>query len=317
MNRFDRVISILTLLHTKRVITAKELADRFAVSERTIYRDIRTLENAGVPIGSEAGVGYFLDKSYRLPPVMFEREEAVALLVAEKFVNGLSDSATGRAYERALDKIKAVLGQQDKDYINTLSKHVGVHQWRAETTSEDRWFTPIQKGIVFAYQLSIRYHSHYNDSTTLRTVEPIGLYYYSQHWHLIAWCQMRNAYRDFRLDRILELEVLNEHFNRRQRASLEEYLSSLNPSEDLTQVVIRVQRDIAALMQNQKFYYGYVSEHNVDQHWLEMHFLIAELDYFARWIISYTNGIQVVAPQALRSQMLELIAELHQVYKGS
>lgn len=86
MNRFDRVTSILLLLQTRSVVTARFLADQFAVTERTIYRDIRTLENAGVPIGAEAGVGYFLEKGYRLPPVCFTTDEAASLLLGEKLL---------------------------------------------------------------------------------------------------------------------------------------------------------------------------------------------------------------------------------------
>ena len=118
MNKFDRIIAILIALQTQRVVTAQSLADRFEVSLRTIYRDIRTLENAGVPIGAEAGIGYFIEKSYQLPPIMFDQEEAVALVVGEKFVEQYSDQQTSTQYANAVDKVKAVLKTAEQDYLH-------------------------------------------------------------------------------------------------------------------------------------------------------------------------------------------------------
>lgn len=310
MNRFDRVIAILTLLQTKRVVTAQEMAERFTVSERTIYRDLRTLENAGVPIGAEAGVGYYLDKSYRLPPIMFARDEAVSLLLAEKFIKGIREQKIGKAYLSALDKVKAVLGHQDQDYLDTLAQYVDVHIGPQPVTTQDQWLDEIQQAVVYAHPIAITYFSHYSGETSKRTVEPIGLYYYSRHWHLIAWCRSRNNYRDFRIDRILELTLQKTRFERHQRASLQEYLRGLTQPEDLHRVVIRIKRDIAPFMQNQKYYYGFVDEQEADDLWLEMTFLISELEYFARWIMSYTDAVKILEPTALTQVLQELMGEL-------
>ncbi|MCJ8300933.1 MAG: HTH domain-containing protein, partial [Pseudomonadales bacterium] len=126
MNRFDRVTSILLLLQTRSVVTAGFLAEHFSVSERTIYRDIRTLENAGVPIGSEAGVGYFLDKGYHLPPVSFTLDEAASLLIGEKLLVSSLDPASLQDYKHLLNKVRAVLDVADKDYLNSLDADIEV-----------------------------------------------------------------------------------------------------------------------------------------------------------------------------------------------
>ena len=120
MNRFDRVTSILLLLQTRSVVTARFLSEHFNVSERTIYRDIRTLENAGVPIGAEAGVGYFLERGYRLPPVSFTLDEAAALLLGEKLMVSSLDADSLRDFNQALNKIRAVVSSSDKDYLSSL-----------------------------------------------------------------------------------------------------------------------------------------------------------------------------------------------------
>jgi len=106
MNRIDRLTAILIQLQTKRWITSTEIAARYEISQRTVYRDIRALEEAGVPIGSEAGKGYFLVDGYRLPPVMFTREEAGALLIAEKLVNKLTDRSVKKNFDSAIDKMQ-------------------------------------------------------------------------------------------------------------------------------------------------------------------------------------------------------------------
>ena len=126
MNRFDRVTSLLLLLQTRSVVTAQFLADYFDVSERTVYRDIRTLENAGVPIGAEAGVGYFLDKGYRLPPVSFTLDEAASLLLGEKLLVSSLDANSLQDFKQALNKIKAVIDSTDKDYLSSFDADIEV-----------------------------------------------------------------------------------------------------------------------------------------------------------------------------------------------
>ena len=316
MNRFDRVISILTLLHTKKVITAKEISQRFQVSERTIYRDIRTLETAGIPIGSEAGIGYYLDKSFRLPPIMFDQEEAVALLLAEKFIASIQDQKTNQAYKRALDKVKAVLESEQLEYVNRLADHIDVHTGIkvAETLlEEDQWLNPIQRAIVFSCQIRMKYFSHYRQAHSERTVDPIGLYHYSRHWHLIAWCHDRENYRDFRLDRIQALDVLQEHFRRHDHLTLADYLESLSSPNDLHQVVIHVRIDIATFMQNQKYYYGFIKEERLDEQWLAMTFLVSQFEYIGRWLLGYTDAVKIESPSTMKQTMLRLLDELNSV----
>ena len=114
MNRIDRVTAILIHLQSRRVVKAQEIAERFGISLRTVYRDIRTLEAAGIPLLGEAGVGYSIMEGYRLPPVMFTKEEATAFLTAEKLIEKLTDTSTEESYKSAMYKIKAVLNAAEK-----------------------------------------------------------------------------------------------------------------------------------------------------------------------------------------------------------
>ncbi len=313
MNRFDRVTAILVQLQTKRVVTAQELAEKYEVSLRTIYRDIRTLENAGVPIGAEAGIGYFLDKGYQLPPVMFTQEEAAALLVGEKFVKRLNDSVTAGAYGAALDKIKAVLSHQDKAHLDTLSQSIDVYSPQAtlRPEPENGWLVNCQRALSQGRVIHIRYHTHYRDVLTEREVEPIGLYHYSNHWHMIAWCRYREDYRDFRLDRIQAMTLQQAHFSRRSRQSLDEYLQATQQKTEMHRVRVQFRNDVVEYLGEQRYYFGFVAESEVEHEGaVEMEFLTPSLEYFARWLLSYTDAVEVLEPIELQQQMQKLVEDV-------
>src|SRR5918993_4528957 len=133
MNRIDRLTAILIQMQTKRVVKAEEIADRFEISLRTVYRDVKALMEAGVPIGSEAGKGYFIVDGYHLPPVMFSQHEASAMSLAGKLVEKMTDLSVRKAYESALLKIKSVLNQSEKDHLENLQSSIQVLRYPEET----------------------------------------------------------------------------------------------------------------------------------------------------------------------------------------
>jgi predicted DNA-binding transcriptional regulator YafY len=138
MNRIDRLQATLIHLQSKRVVKAQEIADRFEISLRTVYRDIRSLEESGVPIGAEAGVGYFLLENYHLPPVMFTHEEASALLFGEKLMEKMSDEKTRNEFRSAIYKIKAILKPGEKDHLEKLNDRIAVFNLNAMSDRFER-----------------------------------------------------------------------------------------------------------------------------------------------------------------------------------
>ena len=173
MKRIDRLTAILIQLQTKRIITGQEIAERFDISLRTVYRDIRALENAGVPIGSEAGLGYFLSEGYHLPPVVFTKDEAGSLMMGSKLIEKFSDPSVNRHFAMALDKVKAVLGKNEKDHLNTLTSYIEVLKSSPGTKTgfPNDLLLDIQSVLGQNRLIQIQYTSGSKAETTQRRIE--------------------------------------------------------------------------------------------------------------------------------------------------
>ncbi len=208
--RISRLTEIITQLQTKRLLTASELAAKFSVSIRTIYRDIRALEQAGIPIYVEEGKGYGIMDHYRIPPVMFTEREANALITVEQLVLKNKDSSLVKDYSDAIDKIKSVLNQNTKDKANLLTERTQSSQFKdIERTSTH--LSALQFALTNFLLVKIVY-TNAADETTNRTVEPFAFLNAREGWLLVAWCRLRKDFRHFRLDRIGKLEVLSKDF---------------------------------------------------------------------------------------------------------
>ena len=315
MNRLDRLHAILTTLQSKRVVRAEELADRFNVSIRTIYRDMRALEAGGVPIGAEAGLGYFIGDGYYVPPVMFTREEAQSLLIAGKMVDRFTDQSVRQHFKDALTKVKSVLDIEKKDELASLEKDIVISPFLSNSPEQkgSLFLDQIQKALAQSQPLEIEYFSRGKGEETKRTVEPIGLTYYTDNWHLIAWCRMRKDYRDFRLDRIARLKLLDEKYQRFKHPRLKEYLESLANETELELCSIRVDTSIHRFLENMKYRMGLIREDKIgDTH--EMQFASYNLETVARWILMMGENVEIIQPERLKLRVQELVSELGEYY---
>lgn len=217
--RLSRLIAILTQLHTKRLLTATNLADKFNVSVRTIYRDIRALEQAGVPVLTEDGKGYTLMEGYRVPPVMFTEAQANALITAEQLVLRNKDTSFIKDYSEAIDKIKAVLRYTVKDKANLLAERTRFDQnINRERNSNN--LSDLQFALTNFLLTKIEY-TNAEEITSTRLIEPFALLS-TENWLLIAYCRFRKEFRFFRLDRITKMEILTEKFEP-HNMTLQEY----------------------------------------------------------------------------------------------
>ncbi len=311
MNRLIRLTAILTQIQTKKVIKAKEIADRFNISIRTVYRDIRVLENAGIPIGSEPGVGYYLVPGYSLPPVRFTDEEANALLLGEKLIEGMSDKSISKEFKSAMYKIKAILDSSSKMNLEFLDSSIKVYNPRKKQISH---IVKIQKAIPDQKKLQIDYYSFYSEENTTRLINPIGLYYYSNSWHLIAFCNLRNDYRDFKVERIQKIIKINDPFLISKYNSLEEYIKKVRNKFELILVKVKFKNEITKFIDEQKYYYGFI-EKTKNTNETEMIFMVSSLDFMARWLISFGKDVKIILPKTLEDNIKKLIDELVFYYK--
>ena len=223
MRRADRLFRIVLELRNDKPITAHKLADRLEVSERTIYRDIQDLTLSGIPIVAEPGSGYRLMDGYRLPPLMFDQAELEALLLGIQMVGVWSDSELAQAAERAAAKIDAVLPERLRPELDRNDLLVPP-------------FGPDEEVANYLHQLrgtirnQIKVHFHYqraDGQLSDRIVRPLGLAYWGRTWTLISWCELRNGFRNFRLDRMNRLVENGQPFEQETGKTLKDYLATV------------------------------------------------------------------------------------------
>ena len=220
MRRADRLFEIIQLLRRKPTVKARELGEALEVSERTIYRDIRDLMASGVPIEGEAGVGYVLKAGYDLPPLMFKEQEIEALVLGARIVESWADQELATAATDAIAKIEAVIPERLRDYMART----------ALLAPEMHYMEPLTFDLAHlrrAVRSQIKVHFRYRDVLkrgSERTVRPLSLAYFGPVWVLAAWCELRDDFRTFRLDRITGFAVTAEHFKTERGKSLHDFL---------------------------------------------------------------------------------------------
>lgn len=222
MRRADRLIKIVHYLRRmRRAVTARQIADRFEICQRTVYRDIRDLMNSGVPIYGEAGVGYLIDKKYHLPPVMFDFDELEAIVLGINMVRTWTDEKFSEIAESALEKVQAVLPESllnDMQQLTTYSEESsGKIPWEVS-------FSDIRECIRSRHKIKFHY-TDLSDKTSNRTIRPLSLVFFGPVWLVLGWCETRKDFRNFRLDRMAELAIPGTTFKDEKGKTLEAYLA--------------------------------------------------------------------------------------------
>lgn len=304
--RFDRIIAILIQLQSKKIIRAQELANRFEVSLRTIYRDIRTLEASGVPIYSEAGVGYALMEGYHLPPVMFTREEIGSFMAAGKLMQKFTDLQLENHYTSAMYKLKAVLRNADKDWVSTIDSKVLIQSpQRLFNDKAPNALTILFESIGDKKQVVLSYQSLNADEVTERLVEPVGVFHSTTYWYIFGYCHLRKDYRQFRTDRIQEIKKTDKLYSLEHK-ELETYLNK-NKSADAIRVRIKVNKKEAKYLVSTREGYGFVSEKEVGNQ-IEMTFMSWDIEEsFPRWYLMFGDFATIIEPEKLKNRVLELL----------
>lgn len=226
MSKSERLFELLTLLRSKRyAVTAAQLAELMEVSERTIYRDIQSLINSGVPIHGEAGVGYMLQAGSHLPPLMFTEKEMVALELGMRMVRAWSDDELALASRTASAKILSVLPDKLKQQLESFPIFVPEIHTASEAATRGKM---LRHATDAKLKIAIEYADQQGAKTS-RCLQPLGQIFWGKVWTLVAWCELRNDYRHFRIDRIEKLTILDLAFETSTEKCLEHYIKTHAP----------------------------------------------------------------------------------------
>jgi len=226
MRRADRLFQIIQFLRTRRVTTASWLSERLEVSERTVYRDIKDLVSSGVNIEGEAGIGYVVRKGFDLPPLMFSKEEISALALGASIVESWSDPALATAAKSALSKIETVLPPDLQDGFKKAKMSAPFTQI---SSSDSTKMATIRNAADNLNKISLEY-TRADGLISKRMIWPLGLFFWGGLWTIGAWCELRESFRVFRLDRIITLETLDDTFSTENGKSLDDFIEEQKQS---------------------------------------------------------------------------------------
>jgi len=224
MRRADRLFEIIQILRRRNLTRARDLAEKLEVSERTIYRDVQDLMASGVPIDGEAGVGYVLRKGFDLPPLMFDEQEIEALVLGARIVQSWADPKLAEAATNVIAKVEAVVSPRlRKVMAETALLAPANHD--SEPISVDP--SELRDAVRSSHKVHFDYHDE-DGNPSQRTVRPLALAFYGRVWLLVSWCEMRNDFRSFRLDRMRALQILTETFAPEPGKTIEDYMRQNN-----------------------------------------------------------------------------------------
>lgn len=318
MNRIDRLTAIIIFLEGRKYVPINEIAERYGISERTAYRDLKALEEAGVPIGIETGKGYYILRGYHLPPVMFSKSEAMSLLAAERLMQRWSNSELGQAYHSALDKIRSTLPPDDKDYFEAMDHHVGnlYPEPASAAFSDNQIFSFLQNAIFKKELIDIQYQRPYGEETNSRKVEPLGLLVMGRNWYLAGWCRLRKDYRMFRLDRFESYKLCGEKIPQPAERTLKEfYERNLHREKEFKEIAVWFDKEVARYVGDQKYWHGWAWE-KVTDNGVEMTFLTPSIEYTARWLLTWGTSIKILHSEEMQTALLRISEDLFEHYSA-
>jgi predicted DNA-binding transcriptional regulator YafY len=304
MNRIDRLFGILLQLQHRRRVRARDLAATFEVAERTIYRDITALNELGVPIVALPGQGYELMEGYYLRPLVFSPDEAGALSLATQMFISQASGRTAAAARQALAKLTAVLPHATRQQIDILVKMVQFALPPTRFNLDDSRLSVFQQAIMEQRRVFLRYHSYTRDETTERVVEPQRLTFSGEAWYLSGFCQLRQAERAFRLDRIDAWRLLDETFTPRTVAA--------PPSEPIVARVRFAPHAVRWVRERQ--HYGFQHEETApDDHGVFMTYRVDALRELMPWLLSWGAAAEALDPPSLRAAQRDEVARLTEI----
>ena len=305
MNRTDRLLAIVLELQGKGRQRAEDLAATFETSKRTIYRDIQALGEAGVPLISVPGRGYSLMKGYFLPPLSFTTDEATMLLLGSDFTAQNFDAQYRSAAQSASRKIESVLSEKLRDEVRYLQDSIlFISSGSTEDITETEMVRQLRRAIIERATVRFCYHTRYvrsgQSTQQTREADPYGLVHYANAWHLVAYCHLRQDIRNFRLDRMENLELLSRTFQRPTDFKMHQ-----RRQEEAQRVVVRAlfDQEVARWVRESRSYFMVAVEESAQG--LLVTLRVRQESEILQWLLSWGRHVQVLEPESLRSMIAE------------
>lgn len=311
MNRIDRLTAILLRLQSQRYVKPKELIEDFNISERTVFRDMNALLEAGVPLFSEPNRGYTLVDGYKLPPIMFTKDEIASLLLSSKYAEQIADKSMLNDLSNALLKLRSVLPSETKEYIESIESRTHTITMHKSMINDDV-IKKLQSAIASKKIVEIDYYSNHRKEHTKRTIYPLSLVHYLYQWHLFAHCELRKDIRDFRLDRIKEIRTTEKEFYGFGDFDVKNYIEE-NKQKPTSIVTIELENTLV-----NKFKSYFITEKMKIIEKRATHTLI-EFEsfhdkYTANWLTTFGNRCKIIAPESLKKAYIENLKSLLETY---
>ncbi|WP_316800269.1 YafY family protein [Pedobacter frigidisoli] len=305
IKRFDRILQLYFILQSKVLVSIDELEERFDMSRRTIYRDIKALEDAGVPISSIPGTGFSIMDGFRIRPSKFTPEEVMSLMIAEKIMHNHETKFVKKHFEHALVKIKSSFQITEKNILANLGETVLINDKKKQTLYLPDVINLLVNSAANREVVSIVYRKSSDKEYLPRTIEPIGVFYESEYWYLLAYCGMRGDYRNFRLDRIQQVRAMGEKF-KKSHPSMETLKSEVT-SKPVTLVTVKMDYKFAHYLFWERDNFGFVKEYKSDDDVMMDFELTEHPTSFVRWFMKFADLGEIVSPETLTFELRELI----------
>src|SRR5664279_2252755 len=311
MNRTDRLLAIVLELQAKGWQRAEDLALRFEISKRTVYRDMQALSESGVPVVSVPGQGYSLVEGYFLPPLTFSADEALILLLGGDFMAQHFDAEYRRAAQTAVSKIEAVLSdtlREEVRYLQRSLRFIG-----ASLIDHSEVFPQIRRAIIQRRTVRFRYHTRGGDAisgtTTTRDADPYALIYVGNRWYMVGYCHLRRDVRHFRVDRIDQFEVLRRAFARPAEYTVQDAQPS--PRELTVQVIF--DHEVARWVQEERSFYVETMQEHPDGMLVTLK--VRREDDVLQWLLGWGAHVRVLEPDSLRCRLIDEAKAILRKYK--
>ncbi len=315
LKRTDRLLALVMFVQGRKRTTVAEMAEHFGVSQRTVFRDLRSLGEAGVPIAYAESFGYEVLKGYHLPPLMFTGRQAAALLMGTEFIKLRSDAAITKEANEVAEKIRAVLSDSIRQYIDALNERTVLDPYWLHKTPAHEYWASISEAIADRRTVWIEYFVRSRKELTRRQVDPLGLVFYTDHWNLIAFDHLRRDMRQFVLEYIQDLQVLTRRFTPPEGFELQEYLRERGANPSGERITVRFPASVYGAAR--RSIPARIEEEQADADHVTVTFRFENMAYLAQYLLRFGRQVEVLAPIELQRCIRAIALELAEQYAST